>query len=215
MTSPVPETGSWWDQRYLDGTDRWELGAPAPPLARFLKEQAQAPQPPGRVLVPGCGRGHEAALLASLGFEVVGLDFSAEAVREARRLHGEQAGRLTWVQADLLDAEALDAAGLGSASCDGVLEHTCYCAIDPALRQAYRSTVARLLQPEGWLLGLFWCHRRPGGPPYGSDADQLVADFTAAGFSQELWFPATNSAPGPDNQPRDNEWLGLWRRAAH
>lgn len=215
MTSPVPDTGSWWDQRYLDGTDRWELGAPAPPLARFLKEQAQAPQPPGRVLVPGCGRGHEAALLASLGFEVVGLDFSAEAVREARRLHGEQAGRLTWVQADLLDAEALDAAVLGSASCDGVLEHTCYCAIDPALRQAYRSTVARLLQPEGWLLGLFWCHRRPGGPPYGSDADQLVADFTAAGFSQELWFPATNSAPGPDNQPRDNEWLGLWRRAAH
>lgn len=215
MTSPLPDTGSWWDQRYLDGTDRWELGAPAPPLARFLKKQAQAPQPPGRVLVPGCGRGHEAALLASLGFEVVGLDFSAEAVREARRLHGEQAGRLTWVQADLLDAEALDAAGLGSASCDGVLEHTCYCAIDPALRQAYRSTVARLLQPEGWLLGLFWCHRRPGGPPYGSDADQLVADFTAAGFSQELWFPATNSAPGPDNQPRDNEWLGLWRRAAH
>ena len=215
MTSPVPDTGSWWDQRYLDGTDRWELGAPAPPLARFLKEQAQAPQPPGRVLLPGCGRGHEAALLASLGFEVVGLDFSAEAVREARRLHGEQAGRLTWVQADLLDAEALDAAGLGSASCDGVLEHTCYCAIDPALRQAYRSTVARLLQPEGWLLGLFWCHRRPGGPPYGSDADQLVADFTVAGFSQELWFPATNSAPGPDNQPRDNEWLGLWRRAAH
>jgi thiopurine S-methyltransferase len=215
MTSPLPDTGSWWDQRYLDGTDRWELGAPAPPLARFLKEQAQAPQPPGRVLVPGCGRGHEAALLASLGFEVVGLDFSAEAVREARRLHGEQAGRLTWVQADLLDAEALDAAGLGSAGCDGVLEHTCYCAIDPALRQAYRSTVARLLQPEGWLLGLFWCHRRPGGPPYGSDADQLVADFTAAGFSQELWFPATNSAPGPDNQPRDNEWLGLWRRAAH
>ena len=215
MTSPVPDTGSWWDQRDLDGTDRWELGAPAPPLARFLKEQAQAPQPPGRVLVPGCGRGHEAALLASLGFEVVGLDFSAEAVREARRLHGEQAGRLTWVQADLLDAEALDAAGLGSASCDGVLEHTCYCAIDPALRQAYRSTVARLLQPEGWLFGLFWCHGRPGGPPYGSDADQLVADFTAAGFSQELWFPATNSAPGPDNQPRDNEWLGLWRRAAH
>ena len=215
MTSPVPDTGSWWDQRYLDGTDRWELGAPAPPLARFLKEQAQAPQPPGRVLGPGCGRGHEAALLASLGFEVVGLDFSAEAVREARRLHGEQAGRLTWVQADLLDAEALDAAGLGSASCDGVLEHTCYCAIDPALRQAYRSTVSRLLQPEGWLLGLFWCHRRPGGPPYGSDADQLVADFTAAGFSQELWFPATNSAPGPDNQPRDPEWVGLWRRVAH
>ena len=215
MTIPAPDTGSWWDQRYREGSDRWELGTPAPPLQQFLREHGQAPKPPGRVLVPGCGRGHEAALLASLGFEVVGLDFSGEAVREARRLHGEEAGRLTWLQADLLDAEALEAAGLGPASCVGVLEHTCYCAIDPALRPRYREAVARLLQPEGWFLGLFWCHGRPGGPPYGSDAEQLVRDFSAAGFVRGLWGPATNSAPGPDNQPRDNEWLGLWRRAAH
>ena len=215
MSTPAPDTGSWWDQRYREGSDRWELGAPAPPLQLFLTQHAQAPQPPGRVLVPGCGRGHEAALLAELGFAVVGLDFSAEAVREARRLHGEQAGRLTWLHADLLDAEALAAAGLGPASCDGLLEHTCYCAIDPALRLAYRQSVATLLRPEGWLLGLFWCHGRPGGPPYGSDAAQLVQDFQTAGFEQQLWLPATNSAPGPDNKPRDNEWLGLWRRAAH
>ena len=114
-----------------------------------------------------------------------------------------------------MDAEALAAAGLGPASCDGLLEHTCYCAIDPALRLAYRQSVATLLRPEGWLLGLFWCHGRPGGPPYGSDAAQLVQDFQTAGFEQQLWLPATNSAPGPDNKPRDNEWLGLWRRAAH
>jgi SAM-dependent methyltransferase len=211
----TPDTGSWWDQRYREGSDRWELGAPAPPLQLFFSEHAQAPKPPAQVLVPGCGRGHEAAFLAARGFAVVGLDFSAEAIAEARRLHGEQPARLRWLQADLLDGDALAAAGLGPASCDGVLEHTCYCAIDPHLRPAYRQSVARLIKPQGWLLGLFWCHGRPGGPPYGSDADQLVADFTAAGFSQELWFPATNSAPGPDNQSRDHEWVGLWRRVAH
>ena len=215
MTSPAPDTGSWWDQRYREGSDRWELGAPSPPLQRFLQEHPQAPQPSGRVLVPGCGRGHEAALLAALGFAVVGLDFSVEALREARRIHGEQPGRLSWLQADLLDAEGLAAAGLGPGSCVGVLEHTCYCAIDPALRPLYRQTVARVLQPRGWLLGLFWCHGRPGGPPHGSDAQQLVRDFSAAGFVQEFWEPATNSASGPDQQPRDHEWLGLWRRAAH
>ena len=212
---PSPDTGSWWDQRYREGSDRWELGAPAPPLQRFLAEHGQAPLPPGRVLVPGCGRGHEAALLAALGFDVVGLDFSGEAIREARRCHGEAIGRLRWLQADLLDSAALERLGLGAGSCDGVLEHTCYCAIDPGLRPAYRQSVLRLLKPQGWLLGLFWCHGRPGGPPYGSDANQLLAEFTAAGFQQQLWFPATNSAPGPDNQPRDHEWVGLWRRAAH
>ena len=53
-----------WDQRYRDGTDGWELGRPAPPLEAFLRSDARAPQPFARVLVPGCGRGHEAALLA-------------------------------------------------------------------------------------------------------------------------------------------------------
>jgi len=213
--SPAPDTSSWWDQRYREGSDGWELGAAAPPLQCFLQEHAQAPRPPGRVLVPGCGRGHEAALLAKLGFQVVGLDFSAEALREARRIHGEQPGQLSWIQADLLDSEALALAGLGAASCDGVLEHTCYCAINPGLRQAYRQSVARLLRPGGWLLGLFWCHDRPGGPPYGSNAEELRLNVQTDGFLEELWLAATNSAPGPDNKPRDNEWLGLWRRAAH
>ena len=70
-----------WDQRYLEGSDRWELGRPAPPLEAFLRTDSRAPQPPGRVLVPGCGRGHEAALLADLGYEVIGLDFSSEAIQ--------------------------------------------------------------------------------------------------------------------------------------
>jgi len=215
VASPAPETGPWWDQRYRDGSDRWELGSPAPPLQWFLQEHPEAPRSPGKVLVPGCGRGHEAALLADLGFDVVGLDFSAEAIQEARRIYGEQPGQLCWLQADLLDGVALAAAGLAPGSCDGVVEHTCYCAIDPALRPAYRQVVARLLRPQGWLLGLFWCHGRPGGPPYGSDAEVLQRDFVASAFTQKLWRPAHNSAPGPDGEPRDYEWLGLWLRDAH
>jgi SAM-dependent methyltransferase len=102
------------------------------------------------VLVPGCGRGHEAALLALLGFEVIGLDFSSEAIREARRLHGEHA-HLRWLQADLFDADALSGAGLASGSLRGVLEHTCFCAIDPSQRAHYRSTVdRRCAGAAGW-----------------------------------------------------------------
>jgi SAM-dependent methyltransferase len=69
-----------WDRRYREGRDGWELGQPAPPLQDFFSHHPLAPHPPGRVLVPGCGRGHEARLLAELGFAVVGLDFSAEAI---------------------------------------------------------------------------------------------------------------------------------------
>jgi len=43
----------------------------------------------GKVLVPGCAdAGHEAALLAELGFSAVALDFSSCAIQEARGFHG-------------------------------------------------------------------------------------------------------------------------------
>ena len=171
-----------WDARYQQGTDGWELGKAAPPLQAFLEHHPRAPQPDGPVLVPGCGRGHEAALLARLGFEVIGLDFSSEAIREARRLHGEHP-RLRWLQADLFDADAL------------------------SQRAHYRSTVDRLLRAEGWLLGLFFCHPRPGGPPVGSNPEQLVASWAQIGFHPLIWEPAQGSVAG-----RSEEWLGFWRK---
>ncbi|WP_254937186.1 class I SAM-dependent methyltransferase [Cyanobium sp. Tous-M-B4] len=148
----------------------------------------------------------EAALLADLGYEVIGLDFSCEAIERAQAVHGSDRTQLRWLQADLFDGAALAAAGNSTGSLQGVLEHTCFCAIDPAQREAYLDTVARLLVPGGWLLGLFWCHQRPDGPPWGSDSALLAQQLAAAGFRQELWEPAQGSAP-----ERDNEWLGLWR----
>ncbi len=196
-----------WDRRYREGGDGWELGQPTPPLAEFLRHDGRSPAPGGPVLVPGCGRGHEAALLAELGFAAVGLDFSGEAVGEAQRLHGREHPGLRWLQADLFDPAALEAAGLGPGSLQGVVEHTCFCAIDPHLRAAYMATVAALLQPGGWLLGLFWCHGRAGGPPWGSDPHELIDLAQQAGLVVEIWEPARGSIA----QRRD-EWLGLWRR---
>lgn len=115
MTDPSSPAAPW-DQRYRDGADAWELRQPAPPLERLLRHHALAPTPPATVLVPGCGRGHEAALLADLGFAVTGLDFSAEAIMAAGQRHGAARPELRWLQADLFDAEALAAAGLNRAA---------------------------------------------------------------------------------------------------
>ena len=45
-----------WQRRYEQDDTPWDKGAPAPALVTFLREKQIA----GRVLVPGCGRGHEA-----------------------------------------------------------------------------------------------------------------------------------------------------------
>jgi thiopurine S-methyltransferase len=130
-------------------------------------------------------------------------------LREARRLHGEARDTLQWLQADLFDRQALEAAGLTPGSLSGIVEHTCFCAIDPGLREDYIGTACRLLAPGGWLLGLFWCHRQPGGPPWGSDPELVEAQLRQAGLVPEIWQPATGSV-----DKRNDEWLGLWRQPA-
>jgi thiopurine S-methyltransferase len=86
-----------------------------------------------------------------------------------------------------------------------VVEHTCFCAIAPEQRPAYLEQIHHLLQPGGWLLGLFWCHSRPGGPPYGSDSAVLAEQIRKAGFTPRIWEAAGGSVEG-----REEEWLGLW-----
>lgn len=183
QTPSSPLKAAFWDQRYREGRDGWELGQPAAALAQFLSGHPLAPQPPGRLLVPGCGRGHEAGLLADRGFEVVGLDFSAEALREAQRLHGSAAGALRWLQADLFDAPALAAAGLGGGSLAGVLEHTCFCAIDPGLRPAYGRTVAELLAPGAGCWGCSGVMAAPAVRPLAP----IQGPFTPCSAAPDWW----------------------------
>ena len=65
-------------QRHYDANDLgWDLGQVAPP---FVKLWEEGKLPLGKVLVPGCGRGHEVIFLAENGFEVTGIDYSEGAV---------------------------------------------------------------------------------------------------------------------------------------
>src|SRR5262245_53396850 len=119
-----PSDAAFWAGLYDHGSDRWELGRPSPSLAA---EMARRPPPRGTVAVPGCGRGHDARLLARHGYRVVGFDFVPAVLRVARDLAADEGVDVTF--------EDLDVFGLARRHpCffDGIWEYTCYCAIDPA-----------------------------------------------------------------------------------
>src|SRR6201996_6760918 len=71
-----------WESHYRQGDTPWEKGAPSPGLVDFLTEEPVR----GRVLVPGCGFGHDVRALAATAEEVVGLDIAASAVEGARKI---------------------------------------------------------------------------------------------------------------------------------
>jgi len=69
-----------WKERYRVGDTPWDKGRPSPPLKSFLARRRVE----GRVLVPGCGAGHDVRLLARAGAEAVGLDIVPQAIELAR-----------------------------------------------------------------------------------------------------------------------------------
>ena len=77
LPGATPSQAAFWDHLYSDDIDAgWELGRAAPPLVNYF----EAHPPAGlRVLVVGCGRGHEARMLASLGATVTALDLAPAA----------------------------------------------------------------------------------------------------------------------------------------
>lgn len=183
-----------WEYLYHHGGDGWEMGKATPPLARYFR--AHPPAAATRSLVVGCGRGHEAILLAEVGdpsARVIGIDLAPAAVAIASRLAAQKgvSDRVSFAQQDLFAWPSREPSECGSF--DLVVEHNCFCAIEPQHRDDYVAAVAQLLRPGGRLVGLFYPHDYPGGPPYASTADEIQRRLQAA-FSITYQETPTDSA---------------------
>src|SRR5262245_15748872 len=139
---PTVNDPGFWQHLYDQGADRWELGRASPSLEAHVTRQ---PLPPGVVAVPGCGRGHDARLLARLGHRVFGFDFVTDTIRTARELAKRDGTAVSFEERDVFGL-----ASVYPAVFDGVWEYTCFCAIDPRRRPEYLDVLATILKPGGW-----------------------------------------------------------------
>lgn len=189
----------FWEARYQNGDTGWDQGAASLGLTDLLQAgQIQA----GSVLVPGCGRGHEARALARAGFEVTGMDITKGAISEAVSLAEAEGGqKIKFVQADFFN---LPEKGFGPY--DWIFEHTFFCAINPKLREDYVETVARLIRPGGGLIGMFYHIQAESGPPFGCTREELLERFSPQ-FTLEL---EKTPRSFPDREGK--ELLMLWQR---
>ncbi|NWJ48444.1 MAG: methyltransferase domain-containing protein [Chloroflexi bacterium] len=164
---------SFWDERYREGRAGWDIGEPAPPFVEFLQEQ-DAPSF-GKIVVPGSGNGHDALFFAAKGFEVTGFDFAPSAVSTSQKRAKEMglSHQINFVQQDIFKLP-----NPYKGSFDFAVEHTCFCAIDPGLREDYVHAIHSLLKPGGMLVAVFYTHGREGGPPFSTSANEVTQLFS-------------------------------------
>lgn len=169
--SVLAGSGGEWEERYRRGDTPWEKGAAHPALLAWLESNLVA----GRVLVPGCGLGHDVRALAKAGADVVGLDVARLAIAAAQTFPRQSSEM--YLEGDLFDPGAF------RDQFDWVFEHTCFCAIQPDRRADYVRRVSELLKPGGHLLAIFFLNPEydesdAGGPPFGCGLDELNALFS-------------------------------------
>ena len=164
-----------WEADYARQTDGWDLGGPTPIFKRLLLSRQLTP---GRMIVLGAGRGHDAREFARHGFQVTAVDFASQAAQEMQRLASPEA------PVEILQQDIFTLPETLNNSFDYVLEYTCFCAIDPKRRAEYADLVTRLLKPGGIYIDLaFPLDGRKGGPPFAVSAAEVVNLFRARGFS--------------------------------
>jgi SAM-dependent methyltransferase len=159
-----------WNRRYVEGDTPWDKCAAHPAIETALAQAAFS----GRILVPGCGTGHDVRALAARGLEVTGLDIAPLALEKARTYAA--VGGEKYFLGDLFDLPE----GFANAF-DGVFEHTCFCAIDPERRADYVDAVAVALKPGGRLLSVFFLNpdNDGEGPPFGCTAKEIDGLFAS------------------------------------
>jgi len=187
----------WWEQLYQAKRTPWDLGKPAPPLVTYLKSP-YAPQP-GRIAVPGCGRGHDCLPFLASGFEVTGIDFAPSAV-QATYQKFQQVG-MSGTKGYLLERNVFDIHEYDNYY-DYVLEHCFFPAIDPSRRRTYVYTIADLLKPGGKLIGLWWLQESKSGPPFPLTKHDIY-DLFDSRFTIDIAYAPNDSFP----QRRDAELL--------
>jgi SAM-dependent methyltransferase len=126
-------------------------------------------------LILGCGSGNDAAYFAKQGHTVTAVDFSEEAVAQAKAKYEGVEG-LTFLRQD-----ALALPESWNERFDLVFEHTFYCAISPDRRGELVRTWKRMLHGQGHLLGVFFVMEKRFGPPFGGSEweirERLKKDF--------------------------------------
>lgn len=169
-----PRQVDFWDERFGKHFTPWDKGGVPIDLQDFLKRETKINAQAHACLIPGCGQAYEAQFLAAQGWQVAAIDFSIEAVTQAKEKLGNSAHLVE--QADFFTYQVPFAV-------NRIYERAFFCALPPAMRVQIVARWAELLPAQGLLFGYFFIdddlNASRKGPPFrtsSSELESLMAD---------------------------------------
>lgn len=166
------EKSSFWEEKYLTGQTPWDLHQPNPVFLDLLKEGKLLQQ--CKMLIPGCGKGHDAIAAAKHGYDVTAVDFSGKAISI-----GSEIGKKENLKIDFQIKDIFQMDGLFENSFDAVYDYTLFCAINPDRRAEYSEKIFQLLKKGGkFAVILFPLGESEDGPPFGINPDEFYKMFS-------------------------------------
>lgn len=196
-----PTHPEFWNERFRKDFTPWDKGDVPAALQEFVAQSAR----PLSTLIPGCGNGYEAALLAQAGWPVVAIDFSAAAVQSARAMIG------TWghhvQEADFFTYQP-------QVPLELIYERAFFCALPPARRPDITRRWSALLPAGGLLAGFIYLDDAPEASQKGPPFSVHPADWQAL---MAPYFELIAEAAVADSLPvfAGKERWQIWRRLAH
>mgnify|MGYP003120452114 CR=1 FL=1 len=172
---------TYWDNRYKQHTDVWDLGEVSPVIKAYFDQIANKSL---RILIPGGGNSYEAEYLFNTGFlNVHVVDFSKTALQNIKsRVPNFPDSQL--IHADFFELDM---------TFDSIVEQTFFCALNPNLRTDYVQKMYQLLADGGLLIGvLFKLPIDNIGPPFGGNR-AVYLDFFKPSFNVEIMEDCYNS----------------------
>lgn len=145
-TEPARLQSRNWEETYKELADHelpWFWDELDQDFAKILSRQDTENR---RLLDLGTGQGNQAVALAELGYEVLGLDLSKEAIRRAQALAQEAGSPAQFRPFDLLKED------LDEAPFDLITDRGCFHAFNAEGRSLYAQKVKNWLKPDGQIL---------------------------------------------------------------
>ncbi len=173
-------TQEYWEERYQTGDMQWEKGEPSPGLVDFLAVHHDLPK--ATVAIPGCGTGHDVRAWAKAGFEAHGFDIAPSAIRLSQEKTAQAGLNARFQLGNFLSDDP-------PLKFDWLWEHTLFCAIQPAERDAYVEAVLRWLKPDGHYLAVNYFIPDEDGPPFGTNNEEQWRRFSPHFDLLQTWTP--------------------------